>query len=96
MRRRPRTRRIVFGFNIGGPMIIPHLFDDSNKGNFFINYSGNLLRNGYDNLATLPTAAMRAGDFSSINSIIYDPRTGQPFTGNKIPFERLDPIALGC
>jgi trimeric autotransporter adhesin len=47
----------------------------------------------------LPTAAMRAGDFSGVTNsagapvIIYDPLTGQPFTGNKIPDTRINPTA---
>ena len=51
------------------------------------------------NTATVPTAAMRAGDFSellnpasgfySTAKIIRDPLTGQPFPGNIIPANRL-------
>src|SRR5207249_9544037 len=40
------------------------------------------------------TAAERQGDFSSNPITIYDPDTGQPFPGNKIPQNRLSPAAL--
>ncbi|MBI4470468.1 MAG: hypothetical protein HY650_14220, partial [Acidobacteria bacterium] len=53
----------------------------------------------------MPTAAERRGDFSQTEFEIrpgvsggilpiYDPWTGQPFPGNVIPLERLDPVAL--
>ena len=42
----------------------------------------------------------RVGDFSAYSTVIYDPKTGNPdgtgrtpFAGNKIPTDRLDPIA---
>ena len=38
-------------------------------------------------------AAMRNGDFSAINRVIYDPTTGQPFPGNVIPSNRIDTVA---
>lgn len=84
-----------FGFNVGGPVAIPKLFDWSTKANFFINYTGNLLRNPFDQTATVPTAAERLGDFSQVSSTIYDPTTHQPFPGNIIPLSRISPIALG-
>jgi hypothetical protein len=46
----------------------------------------------------LPTAAERRGDFSQTRSgatpvVIYDPLTRQPFPGNVIPANRINPIA---
>ena len=38
------------------------------------------------------TAAERAGDFSAVKAI-RDPLTGQPFPGNRIPADRIDPVA---
>ncbi|HZY63607.1 MAG TPA: TonB-dependent receptor [Edaphobacter sp.] len=43
--------------------------------------------------ATVPTAAMRAGDFSGVSTQIKDPLTQQPFAGNQIPTNRISPIA---
>jgi hypothetical protein len=43
--------------------------------------------------AVMPTVAERAGDFSRAPAPIRDPRTGQPFTGNVIPVDRIDPAA---
>ena len=78
-----------FGFNIGGPVAIPHLFDWSTKANFFINYTGNLLRNPFDQTATVPTLQERSGDLSQTGSVLYDPTTHQPFPNNMIPLSRI-------
>jgi hypothetical protein len=56
------------------------------------------------NTATVPTEAMRRGDFSellgdnqffSTPQVIRDPLTGQPFPGNIIPPHRLSPNGTG-
>ena len=53
-------------------------------------------------ISTVPTLANRMGDFSDLRNaagqpvIIYDPLTRQPFAGNVIPRERLDPVALAA
>src|SRR5258708_11637329 len=36
---------------------------------------------------------MRAGDFSELNRVIYDPITHLPFPGNVVPQARWDPVA---
>jgi hypothetical protein len=41
------------------------------------------------NLRTLPTSAMRAGNFSHLTTALRDPLTGQPFPGNIIPANRI-------
>ena len=76
-----------FGANLGGPLF----------GNtfFFLNYTGNILRNGSNLTGTLPTLAERSGDFSAINSVLFDPQTGQPFGGNQLPGFRINSIAQG-
>ena len=80
-----------FGFNLGGPLEIPKLFHAENTF-FFINYNGNLARNGLNLTSTVPTLAERGGDFSGLSTII-DPATGLPFAGNRIT--QISPIALG-
>jgi hypothetical protein len=63
---------------------------------FFGDYEGFAQDQGVTNLVTLPTARMRAGDFSELPRPIYDPLTTPrtPFSRNQIPANRLDPIAL--
>ncbi len=89
-----------FGVNIGGPVVIPKLFDLSRALNFTVTYNGTLSRNPYDATATLPNATERNGIFTGRNTI-YDPSTCvagvgcQQFPGNQIPLNRISPIAQG-
>jgi hypothetical protein len=83
-----------FGFSAGGPLFIPKLFNWS-KVFWFVNYYGNLQRTGVDTALNEPTAAERMGNFSGISTTIYDPTTNAPFANNRIPLNRISPIALG-
>lgn len=63
---RPRARRNDFGFNIGGPLTIPKLYNGANRTFFFVNYEKYLNKEGkYDGFGTVPTDAYRNGDFSA-------------------------------
>jgi len=42
----------------------------------------------------MPTALERTGDFSQSAVTIYDPSTGAPFPGNRIPTSQISPTAL--
>ena len=81
-----------FGFSVGGPLAIPHLFK-SDKTFWFVNYTGQRTRNGYDRISNVPLGAMRTGDFSSIGQTIFDPTSNTPFAGNLIPASRINPLA---
>lgn len=83
-----------FATTIGGPLRIPHVYDGSTRTNFTFSYNGSRGSNLFDQYATVPTTAMRAGDFSSIAGTLVDPSTGLPFPGNQIPVSRLDQGAL--
>jgi len=80
----PHFVRNEFGASGGGPIMIPKLYDGKNKSFFFFAYERFSLRQSANELVTVPTAAMRNGDFSGlINSagvqqILYDPNTTQP------------------
>src|SRR5262249_49863773 len=60
------------------------------------NYSDTQTRNASE---LMPTTAMRNGDFSKLTNAsgqpvtIYDPLTHQPFPGNVIPANRINPVA---
>jgi hypothetical protein len=62
---RPLLRYNDFGYTVGGPVFIPHVYDGRDKTFFFI--SQELRRQiNYVSVTTLvPTAAERAGDFSN-------------------------------
>jgi hypothetical protein len=90
-----------FGFAAGGPVWIPKVIHGKNKFFWFMSYeSTRQVQFAADPNLTLPTAAMRTGDFSATGVTIYDPLTGNadgtgrtPFAGNIIPTNRISPQA---
>ena len=89
----PTYARNQFGATIGGPLRIPGVYDGA-RTTFFANYAGGRSNNLVDQYATVPTEAMRNGNFSSLTVGPLDPVTGAPFLGGQIPQGRLDPSAL--
>lgn len=93
---KPPFKRNQFGFSLGGPVVLPKLFNGRNKTFFFGDYEGSRIRETSTVVSTIPTINMRNGDFSELLSrgrTINDPLTGQAFPGNIIPSSRLDPVA---
>jgi hypothetical protein len=82
----------LYGTGIGGPIVQNRTFFwGAAEG-----YRSNTTRNGEHRF---PTSRERLGDFSQSPFIIYDPLTTdangnrQPFPGNRIPQNRIDPVA---
>ncbi|MFN0104595.1 MAG: carboxypeptidase regulatory-like domain-containing protein [Bryobacteraceae bacterium] len=104
---KPVTRFNQYGLTVGGPVMIPKLINGKNKLFFFFGSEGIRQSEPEPTFSTVPTEAQRNGDFSqllAVNSIyqLYDPTTGvteggrirrQVFPGNRIPANRLSPIA---
>ncbi len=88
----PRNRK-QFGGQWDGPVVLPSLYDGRNKTFFMAAYEGVRGEAITSPLASVPTAAMRQGNFSEITTPIRNPFTGQPFTGNVIPQGMLSPIS---
>ena len=87
------TKFVNGGFTLGGPIVRNKLF-------FFGDYQRTIDNLGYVVRATVPTLAMRNGDFSAVAQHIYDPLTGDvsgtnrvAFANNQIPQDRISPIA---
>jgi hypothetical protein len=86
-----------YGFSIGGPVFIPKVIHGKDKFFWFMSYEGTKQNQfAADPNLTLPTAAMRTGDFSATGVTIYDPLTGNsdgtgrtPFPGNIVPNNRI-------
>ena len=74
-----------FGGTFGGPLL-------RNKAFFFGDYQRLRQDQGRTVVATVPTPEMRRGDLSAFSTPIYDPLTRQPFAGNLIPADRIDPV----
>ena len=90
-RNKPPIRLNQFGGSLGGPVI-------KDKTHFFVTWEQTRQLTSTAAVATVPTLANRAGDFSSSNLLIYDPattngRNRQAFPGNVIPVGRFDPVA---
>ncbi|MBZ5563857.1 MAG: hypothetical protein LAP13_15735 [Acidobacteriia bacterium] len=77
-------RRNQFGFNVGGPLVIPHLIKNPNNTFFMVSYEGVREHIFRASLHTIPTVAQRTGDFSqTVDQAghllpIYDPATTAP------------------
>ena len=88
-----------FSVVVGGPLRIPKLLEKDTNTFFFISYFATRAKNPYKNVATVPTAAERSGDFSQSFEngpvSIFDPLTGAPFPGNMIPANRINSSATG-
>ncbi len=83
-----------FGGTVGGPIL-------RNKTFFFAAYEGRRIRRPQTDIGTVPTPEQRRGIFDpALFGIIYDPQTWnpttqtrQPFPGNRIPAERINPVS---
>ena len=84
--------------SVGGPVVKDKTF-------FWFSKDDYMQKSTRNNVLTFPTARERAGDFSQSATTIYDPLTTRPnpngtgfirdpFPGNVIPANRLNPIAL--
>ncbi len=90
-----------FGGTVGGPVSIPHLYSGHDRTYFFFAYQGTRRVQGSSFIATVPTDAQKAGDFSAPGlAPIYNPYTTNTatkvrtqFTGNKIDPSLIDPVA---
>ena len=99
-----------YGFALGGPLMIPKVYDGKNKTFWFYTWEANKFQDpANQQVQTVPIAAVRRGDLSPYLALgagyqVNDPRTTvagangiftrQPFAGNIIPPSRLDPVAL--
>ncbi|HLL72434.1 MAG TPA: carboxypeptidase-like regulatory domain-containing protein [Pyrinomonadaceae bacterium] len=95
---RRRDNQNDFGFNLGGPITLPHFGEGgpmvhrfTNRAFFFFNYEGYRRTTGANALITVPTARMRMGDFGELLTDPYilrefpaDPANGRPVAGVQI------------
>jgi hypothetical protein len=98
---RPVYNINIEGFSVGGPIVIPKVYNGRKKLFFFASqeYTHDA-RPVAPVTANLPTDQERAGDFSATRQTngtilsIIDPQTGKQFPNNIIPASRFDPIGV--
>jgi hypothetical protein len=61
----PTLRQNQFGFVVGGPVLLPHVYDGRNKTFFLANYEGWRVRNGITEIGNVYTPAELSGNFSA-------------------------------
>ncbi len=89
---KPSNREHDFGAVASGPVVIPGLYNGRNRTFWTLAYDGRRNPGSRDISATVPTPAMRGGDFAAF-AAIRDPLNGQPFGGNRIPSSRVSPVS---
>ena len=89
----PPFRMNEFGANLGGPVYIPRVFNGRNRLFFFADYEGKRVSQAQTYISTVPTAAMRTGDFSELlpRTIIRVPGTTVPLPNNQVT--QIDPTS---
>ncbi len=71
-------RRNQFGGTLGGPVVLPHLYNGHDRTFFLVSWESLLQVSGSPSISTVPTAAERSGDFSQ--SVIAKGSLKNPFT----------------
>jgi hypothetical protein len=101
----PEDIQTDWGATIGGPVVLPHLYNGRSKTFFLGSFDLFNWKQGQTVYGSVPTQAEIGGDFTNfVNSNgvqipIYDPTTGQQFNGcngnqpNVICPNRIDPIS---
>ncbi|MCC7174149.1 MAG: TonB-dependent receptor [Bryobacterales bacterium] len=91
--------------NVGGPILIPKLYDGRNKSFFFFGYQKLIEKKTNQYFIAVPTPEMEKGDFTfgGVGRAIYDPNTTRqladgswardPFSNKLIPLSALDAVA---
>ena len=62
----PHLERNVFGGTVGGPVVIPHVYNGKNKTFFFFDYEGTRQSSLASSYAGVPSDAEKTGDFGEL------------------------------
>jgi hypothetical protein len=106
-RARPATTLNIHGFQVGGPVYVPKVFDGRNKLFFMVNYEDYFEEWPQVLSRNVPAPEFLQGDFSKLvdpqgrQVRIFDPLTATaennytrtPFASNMIPANRINPVA---
>lgn len=92
--RKGLLRQNQYGFSVGGPVVIPHVFDGRNKVFFFGDYEAFHRRQGVPHNGAVPTALERSSGYTNLTELITDQSgTQTDLLGRTMPTGTvLDPI----
>ena len=88
-------KRNQFGGTLGGPIILPKIYNGKNRSFFFVSYQGTIVHQRPNaHSAVVPDARLRNGDFSEVKNPLYVPfNPGRTtFAGNQIPKSAFSPV----
>ena len=88
-------KRNQFGGTIGGPLVIPKVYNGRDKTFFFFSYQSTIIKRAPVSAQRLvATEAQKNGNFSGLlPRVIRDPGTTQPYPGNVIPAAQFHPVS---
>lgn len=90
----PQDRLNTFGAQLGGPIVLPGVYDGRRRSFFFFDYEGTRYTREQSLTLNVLSRRERLGDFNEFLGIRpRDPLTKKPFPGNVIPPDRVDPIS---
>lgn len=100
---KPSFRRNQFGGTVGGPLDIPHVYQQRDKTFFFASYEGNRTSGPGTIVDTLPTADFRNGNFSALlgptigtdclGRTVLSGQIYNPFSTRSVTAGALDPVS---
>jgi hypothetical protein len=83
----------TFGGSLGGPVVIPHLYNGHDKTFFFFDYEGNRRRTAQPEQYIVPTMDERSGNLNALTTKLIDPFTQTQYPNNTIPQGSISPFA---
>jgi hypothetical protein len=83
----------TFGGTLGGPVWLPKLYNGRNRTFFYFTWESLRFPRQTTIQNSVPTQAMRDGDFNQEGVTVRDPFTGTPFPGNRIPAASINSVA---
>ena len=83
----------TFGATVGGPLVLPKLYNGKNKTFFYFTWESMRYPRQSTVQNTVPTTFVKNGDFSREGVAVQDPFTNVPFPGAIIPASRINPVA---
>ena len=82
-----------FGGAVGGPVLLPKIYNGRNRTFFYFAWESLRFPRQSTIQNSVPTQAMRDGDFNQEGVVVRDPFTGVPFPGDRIPAASVNAVA---